>query len=459
MARSHRFSPAQLGLPFLLFIGFLAICVLGGGASRVDVQSLFIVRIAAILLIVALLLQPRRLDLRQVRAPLLFIGLCALVVGAQLIPLPPDVWTSLPGRSFYAEAAAAAGLEQPWRPISLTPDLTINSLLSLLPPLAAVLAMSALPRNLSMLMLPVLIGVALLSATLGVVQISAGGDAFTIYRISNEGAPIGFFANRNHQAALLALALPMLTLWAFLPSRSGTSGPRPWIALAAALLLFPLILVAGSRAGLLLSLAGLFLSLPLAVMARSLGDKPPIGRRAMAYAAAAVAVLGTVVGITLYLARAEALSRLMESSFDEETRWVAIPPVLRMIGEFFPLGAGFGSFESVFRRFEPFGMLDRRYFNHAHNDLLELLTDAGLFGAALLVLFLIWWVIRAFMLWFRSRKGSTGAVYGQLGSVMTLLLLVASLGDYPLRTPLMAVIFAIACVWMCKTAERPRHEK
>ena len=57
----------------------------------------------------------------------------------QLVPLPPSVWTSLPG-------AAPGGpftfldRELPWAPISVAPTGTWLSLMSLLPPLAVFFA-------------------------------------------------------------------------------------------------------------------------------------------------------------------------------------------------------------------------------------------------------------------------------------------------------------------------------
>ena len=54
------------------------------------------------------------------RVPLILLGALAALMAIQLIPLPPGIWTALPGRERYLEAAAAIGIPQPWRPISLT---------------------------------------------------------------------------------------------------------------------------------------------------------------------------------------------------------------------------------------------------------------------------------------------------------------------------------------------------
>ncbi|MEI9928771.1 MAG: hypothetical protein WDN44_15190 [Sphingomonas sp.] len=64
----------------------------------------------------------------------------------------------------------------PWRPISLTPDRTWNSLIALLTPLCVLVAYAGLRDDQRKAILPVLIGLAFLSALLGIAQISGGGN-------------------------------------------------------------------------------------------------------------------------------------------------------------------------------------------------------------------------------------------------------------------------------------------
>lgn len=431
----------------LLLLVFLAVCALGGGASRADASSQMIVRVAGILLMTLVLLMHSGFEARRIRAPLIFIGACAAVIVAQMIPLPPAIWTALPGRDFYVEIGNLTGTAGAWRPISLTPDTTINSLLSLIPPTAVVIAMAALSAQQRATLLPTLIIIAMTSAIFGVVQITAGGSGLSLYRISSEGSPIGLFANRNHQAALLAIILPALGAWA-----SMTDDRRVLVrritAVGLAILILPLILVNGSRAGLLLALIGLAGSIPLVLRAPVRFSAPGGGKVGRwAYVAAGVAIIGALAA-TVINPRALTLTRVAQSADQEENRVVLFKPVVEMAQTFFPFGSGFGSFDTAFRRFETFDLLNRRYFNHAHNDPLELVTDAGLAGAALLLVFLIWWSRQVVRLWIRQSASSRAILLGRLGSVITAMLFVASIVDYPLRTPLMAVIFAIACLWM-----------
>jgi len=101
---------ARSRMNLILFCLFFGIVTLFGGASRADVLSQAVVRVAAIAMIVVAILQFNREQWHAARLPVLFILLVAAVLLIQLIPLPPGLWASLPGRSLYAEALAGTGV-------------------------------------------------------------------------------------------------------------------------------------------------------------------------------------------------------------------------------------------------------------------------------------------------------------------------------------------------------------
>ena len=120
----------------LAYGAFLCRVALTGGSSRFDAASQPLARLAAIALIAALIVHQDGRDRRACRPGLWFLAAVAGLIAVQLIPLPPAIWTLLPGREQYLAAAVAAGEHQPWRPINLTPDRGWNSLFALLPPAA-----------------------------------------------------------------------------------------------------------------------------------------------------------------------------------------------------------------------------------------------------------------------------------------------------------------------------------
>lgn len=439
---------------FLLFLAFLAICARWGGASSADEPAQMVVRIAGIVFLVSATFLPG-VNLARVRAPLLFLGALAALMLLQLVPLPPSVWLRLPGRAFFGEAALAAGIPQPWRPLSLTPDLTWNALLALIPAAAALVGMAALPREARFGVLWALLGIALLSALLGILQINGGTmSSFYWYDVTNRGTTTGIFANRNHHAALLAMALPMLAVgYRSVLVKKKWKVSRRWLAGAAVTLgvmLLPFILLAGSRAGVLLAVLGVVLAYFLGQAGQS-RHQHPRSSLAMPYflrLAPAVAAIG-VIGASLMLARAPAVQRLMHADVLQDQRAVVFKPLFEMAITYMPAGSGFGSFDSVNRHQETTDQLSLYYLNHAHDDPLELAIEVGAPGLLLLFVFLLWWTRRAILSWYPEDNSSRAVFFARLGSALSFLLMLASLVDYPLRTPLMGAIFAIACAWMC----------
>jgi len=433
---------------FGLLLGLLAVLFLMGGASRLDVTSLILLQPIAAACAIVVLLIASPIDWPSVRAPLLFLGSLAGLMAAQLIPLPPSVWTKLAGHAPFAQTAAVAGLAQPWRPMSLTPDLTLASLVGLVVPAAVLIAFAGIGRaQRRVLLVALLLGTAA-SAVFALGQISGGDQspAYT-YSITNFGSAVGLFANRNHQAALIAMAWPMLAVWATLPRRDPRQrAATRWIGGGFALFLLPLLLVTGSRSGLVLGVIGLACAAFIMRLRGHSADRAQgASNRLFTIAIALGAVL--LIAASIVLSRAQAVLRVLALDMGDDTRTQALPTLLKIVWDFFPVGSGFGSFDPVYRFYEPLELLDTEYLNHAHNDLLELVMTAGLPGALLLALFLIWFVRQSFKAWRTQEFGDDRAV-ARAGSVIVFIALLSSLVDYPLRTPLMMAIFAIACGWL-----------
>jgi O-antigen ligase len=422
----------------------LGACFLLGGASRNDAIQLAALHPLAILCASIFLLSAGTIRWHAVRAPLALLAALAGVMAVQLIPLPPSIWANLPGHAPFLASADVAGLDQPWRPISLSPDLTLSSLISLVVPFAVLVGFAALSRERSRHLLPlVLLGV-LLSATVGLGQLSGGEhSALYFFSIANFGAPTGFFANRNHQAVFLAIAFPMLPLWVILAESHPALRIRSWVALASGSLLLLLILACGSRAGLAIGLAGLVVGWLISghALART-------SARASRYLLAAVGLMVLLaIAASVVFSRDEALQRMVGITSDTESRLKFLPTVIEIAKDFFPVGTGFGTFDPLYRVYEPLASLSPQYLNHAHDDLAELILTGGL-PALLLLGCLLAWVAKRAALQIRLRHGGRSAAFARLGLFMVVALLLASVVDYPLRTPLLAAMFALGCAWL-----------
>jgi O-antigen ligase len=434
---------------FYVLVGFLVLCALGGGGSRADVLSLVFLWPACVLCATIMLALPGAWDFRGVRVPLALLAGYALVIAAQLIPLPPDMWTALPGHARFAQAAEAAGMAQPWRPISLTPDLTINALMALLPAATVLIGLAGTAPSRRRTLLFVVIAIACASMLLGVVQLSGSphGPAY-LYRITHNGVAVGLFANRNHQAAFLACCLPLLRLWTLMPQpHRELRRLRLWSALGIGALMTAMILITGSRAGIVLGGLGIAIAYFIAPLPRD--PEAAWWKRAVHHLAWILPVI--LAFVVLFFGRAlsvERLSLLQDPS--AEQRIANAPLTLRMATDFFPFGSGFGSFDPVFRVYEPDSALAMTYFNHAHNDLVELILSGGA-PAAILLLLLLAWVLKSTFQSFRPYHWrSTASLAARGGGAIVLLLMLGSLVDYPLRTPFLSAIFALACGWLAQ---------
>src|SRR3546814_14127035 len=75
---------------------------------------------------------------------------------------------------------------------------------------------------------------------------------------------------------------------------------------------------------------------------------------------------------------------------------------------------------------EPFRLLKPTYFNHAHNDFLEVVLDGGLPAALLLLVAIGWYAIASIRAW---RARGRHSVLPKLGSSILLLVFVATAFD------------------------------
>jgi O-antigen ligase len=448
---SHRARWSALRTPALgrewrlLILAFMAVALaVAGGASRFDEDQQAIVRLAAILVLAASLWPLDFKPLIERPGLILAAGAAYLLLLIQLAPLPPGLWAALPGHEVYGRIAAAAGAEG-WRPLSLTPDLTANALYALLPATAAGAAALFLEGRQRIWLARGVAAIACASAVLGLFQM-AGGSGLQLYRVTSDDAPVGLLANRNHQAALLSCALVLTG--ALLGLRRRDAGdPRVGliVGLGVAAMLVLAALSTGSRMGLVLVAIGAVGG----VWACKAAGRRLIPLRPMLRLAVGGGAVTAVVGLALAAVRSGAIERLADTNRVSETRTAMIDPLLATAKAFMPFGAGVGSFDSVFRRFEPTSLLSTIYMNQAHNEPLQLAIEGGLPALVLLAVFLAWWVFTVAAIFRRGAKALTIAWI-----TVTVILMASSLVDYPLRTPLLGAVFAVACVEMARAASR-----
>jgi O-antigen ligase len=270
------------------------------------------------------------------------------------------------------------------------------------------------------------------------------------YRITNNGSAVGLFANRNHAATLLACLFPMLSVYgATARGEADAVRMRQLIAAAIAIVLLPLILVTGSRSGLVSAVIGLGTA---ALLYQQPSDVRTVRRgkplRVKTFPILGVIAVLSLAFLTYFLSRAEAIERLFNQEVSEDGRANFWAVSIDLFWKYFPWGSGSGSFVEAYQIVEPARLLDATYLNRAHNDWVETAVTFGLPGVVALCVAVIAFGIRSYRLW-RNADGSERAVaYGRLASVMIAMIAIASASDYPLRTPTMMGLFAIFMLWL-----------
>jgi hypothetical protein len=454
-SRSIQSRTAGLSLGFVLLAVLFAALWLTGGASRPTVLGQALSRIVIWTTLLVAILIVRRPSLNGLRPVLMLLTSIAIVPLVQLVPLPPSVWQTLPGRTVLV-SATLAGEPLPWRPLSLSPGGTLNALFSLAAPLVVFVLLGSIRKTERAWLPALLVAVVLASTVIGLIQFS--GSRFDQPLINYTGDVSGTFANRNHFALFLAMGCLPVPIWA-----SRARGNTRWRTPAAVGLLVVLVLsvlASGSRTGMMLTALALIAGLLIA--RENLIHQ--LRGRLIWILPAAIGVFAGLVGLAVFLGRAVSIDRLFSTDVGQDMRVRAFDTLMSMTRTYFPAGSGLGSFDVVFRLHEPFSLLKPTYFNQAHDDYLAIVLDAGLLGLSVLVAATAWWMFASIRVWRWLSPSSPASeiVLGRLGSAMLGLTMAASIVDYPARTPLiMATTMLAACLlaWgthaasdTCKTA-------
>ena len=367
---------------------------------------------------------------------------CLAVVAAQLIPLPAWLWTRLSPHAIDVESAVRLETVSTSHPLSLDPNATAWALalggayVALFWCARAIFASGGVrltTRGISWLGLGLTTLVAIQRAT-------APKLLFWTWRPLDPGAsPYGPFVNRNSLACWLAMAVPLVIGYAVARHESRPPGTAPaagidstqlWLG-GAAVLMTGGLLGSLSRGGIFGGATGLlvFVLLARARLSRTRG-LPWIaaGLIAMAALATRYANLGAL-----------ALRMQETTEFGEWGRRVIWHDTWAMATDFRWTGVGAGAFQQ--------GMLVYQqaprqfFFNHAHDEYLQLLAEGGILVAVPSALALA----AAIVLLARQLRTDRSAIFWVRAGAIAGIAAVAvqNVWDTALRTPANGVLFAV----------------
>ena len=447
----RRFRQVNL-LFYLCAFVIVASLALGGGTRGGFLSDAILQLLAIPLLLVALWKMFEVPVTKQTRVALWFCLVIAALPLVQLIPLPPWLWTALPNRQPSAEAFDLVGQGVPWMPISVSPQETWLSALSLLAPLAIFIGTLLLGYRERRWLSLVVLAVGILSVFVGLTQVAQGPESpLRFFQFTNNTEAVGFFANRNHFAALIYALTLFTAAWTINAAvATGVGGNRKQydtVSIVAAIGCFALIVVllagqamARSRAGLVLTIGALFGAFVLGFTDRRAGTGRPSK------------LLFSAITLAVIFAAQFALYRIMERfAVDQlaDARLSFVRNTIEAAKAYMPLGSGLGTFVPVYGLFEkPEDALINTYVNRAHNDVVELWLETGMVGLALMGLFAIWLVARSVEIWRSAPPFGAREIDWSLARAATIviaLVIAHSFVDYPLRTGAMMAIMAFAC--------------
>ncbi len=369
----------------------------------------------------------------------------------QLLPLPGLSRVDLPGQAEYFLAQQAAAVDQGVVTLSIIARETLSGWLLLLVPIAVYLLTRATSVRTLQKLVTLMLVVATFQAVLGLMQFGSSPSPVFYLGIESPstGNAVGTYTSRNNFAGFLYLSL-MLSLALFMAtlgrqtgrSQQGVSlrermqyyatadGHRAFSYGVIALLLLLAIIFTRSRTGIVLTLVGVLLV--SAVFSRRIGGGNTFGRTGV--------IVSLAVGLAIAIGLGTVLERFTVSGPLTNGRWIIFDGVFEGIGQFFPLGAGTGTFQKTFARFQDLSQANY-FINRAHNSYLEWIYNGGVVAVALILGFLALYFARWFSLWKRGDWGEFR--YIQVGAGLGLLLmLLHETVDYNLFVPANMVYFA-----------------
>lgn len=419
--------------------------MIGGGGGAYGAFNL-VVQLASLLI---LAVNSKVLVAFLVRQPFGFVTLICSTLALpliQLVPLPPSIWTALPGRDLLYQSLELIGHSSEWFPISLAPSRTLTAFLSLIPAATIIVLASSLnERDWGNVLRTIVFASAAISV-LGGIQLLTSNKHFLIF---SERVSSSFFyttfANHNTSGLYFVLAL-IVVLALDLGFGQGLRSVALQRSMRIGALVIFVISVILSQSRSSMGVLLLVVSVGLALYAKR-------SKLAQRHVFSVIAV-GIVLSVgTLYVLQEN--SRLGGSFGRFESLEGPRPAVwsdtISSIQRFWPVGSGISSFPEVFEVDETLEHVWEFHAGRAHNDYLEIAQEAGIAGIMLTVAWGTWCVCVGL----RARNGKywQRAIFA-IAALATIA--IQSIVDYPLRNQ---TILCFVGLFIGMLASKDKSEK
>lgn len=333
--------------------------------------------------------RPLPATLKRERLAIALLSLWAIYVACQSLPLPAGVVEVLNPAAYQHQLHAFSKAQTGAFSLSLDRGASLSEFQKITAYLALFVLTLALVTNRRRLRiaLTVLVIIGTLQALYGIV-LYLSADRIALWNPGdNRDAVSGTYINRNHFAGLMAMCIAAAA--GLILAESGRFHGRGWRDFArrtadhllrrtgwlsfSLLLMITALVLTASRGGVAATLFGIGLATLFAVFFH--------GKRAAESRLLPRIVLLSFVGMA-WLGAGGLFEKLEAVGFSSN-RGDIRAATLDIAGDYPLTGSGAGTFRWIFPSYKS-DALGGGYYEHAHNDYLELLAEQGLIGAALL---------------------------------------------------------------------------
>lgn len=389
--------------------------------------------------------------LRSAAPVLVLLALWLVHLLLQWVALPVDLVRFVSPRAAEIQAGAAYLHDGRQFTLSLDPDATFGFWLkSCAYALAFTLTLALVRRRQRLLWLcGAIVATGVLQAVYGSLMHMAGADIAVLGTpIQHASQASGSYVNRNHFAGLLEMCLAMgiglmIAQLEDRPSRGWKEFARNILSLIlspkAALRVLLVVMVVAlvmtrSRTGNTAFFASLLVT---GVLALVLSKAAPRGTVLLigSLIAIDVLVIGAWFGVERTIQRIEQTTQIQVEQRSDPAAYI-----VRIFEDYPLVGTGGGTFYTAFTRYRGHDIAP--YFDHAHNDYLQVLVETGAIGSALAGLVVLASLLCAVLALARRRDPlARGVAFGVVMGVTALG--IHSAVDFNLQIPANALLFSV----------------
>ncbi len=281
-------------------------------------------------------------------------------------------------------------------------------------------------------------------AFFGILQRLANLEAIYGLRPSTQAISFGSFVNQHHFAAFMEMSIGLTIALLF---GKAVKKDKNLLLIISAVIMGIAVILTGSRGGLLSLLGVLAFIIAANLLGKKEGGRSSGFRRNFALIGGGVALVLVIFGAVFLLGGDQSLLRgtgLQNASADLSSgRTHFWRTALKIFFDYPILGVGFNAFGAVFPQYDTWNGTLR--VEQAHNDYLQMLTEAGVLGLACVVGFIFLLFKKTLRTLSKTtdlfrRHTAIGALAGCFG------VLLHSFFDFPLRTPSNGFFFLLLTV-------------